>query len=395
MASPWEQLISQAQNIPPRTEAQPPQDMDEMMVQVDENGTIMGSPMPASQVQSSQSMERTQRTKRMGPASQEAVSREMLEDDLINNLRMKGSELINQEQQGIGQLEENVNQMRRMPTGVDWSPAAAYIDSIVEGSRLTPVAQAMRPETPAQKAEKLLMLQDRLQQRKNDLTKQQYENLKNELAARKKEKNPLDDYLKLAKIDAYKRGEMDSLLPGQKRMDSKVGEDLADWSAGGGYATFDKNLNALRGAVDILNKDPSLTGGAGSLLPETLGIKAKLAPERMALKQQVYQAVQASLKAVMGTQFTEKEGESFMARSYDDNLPAAKNIEKLNAAILELATKGKQKEESAKYFEKTRGTLKGYQPTTDRTEKYKPGQVVDGYKFMGGDWKDQNNWEAQ
>jgi hypothetical protein len=142
-----------------------------------------------------------------GPASQMPVPYDVMMRDMANQYGLKAKEALVQQQQGLGQLEDNLNEMRRTPRGLDFTAAAAFSDSMNPGSNLTQAAIAMKPETEAQRAEKLLALQGNLQQRKSDMSKNNLAALKEQIDAYKASKiDPLDVEMKKAKINFYGQG---------------------------------------------------------------------------------------------------------------------------------------------------------------------------------------------
>ncbi len=408
--NPWmglsELMGPQAEALAPRTDTQDPMQEEALSLTQDEideglsTGTLDPNQTVVLVAPNLEAAKKTEQAKAMGPMSQTAVPQSMLDQDALELAAGQAHNAYLQQGQGITQLEQDMNQLRQNPQGgIDYNPFVSFAkmhDPSLDTNSAMAAANSIKPETAQERAMKLIKLQEMLQGHKDASAKTAFANLAAQLKARNATKtSPLDDALKKAKINAYNRGDLTQMLPGQKSMDQDFGKELSDWSASGGWATVQKHTNSLKSAMEQLKQNPSLSGGAASFLPESLGIKARISPDAVAIKQKIYLAVQSGLKAALGSAFTQKEGDDLMARSYDDALPAAQNIEKLQAAIEEIETKAKQKEAAAKYFEKTGGTLKGYKPTTARTEKYKVGDVVDGYRFKGGDWQDQNSWEKK
>ena len=150
------------------------------------------------------------------------------------------------------------------------------------------------------------------------------------------------------------------LTVGQEAADRAFGKDYQEWSAQGGYSGVEKQLAQLEGAKELLKTRKDLVGPAISTLPDA--IRKRSHPESVAVQQQVEQAVQNTLRATLGAQFTEKEGERIMRNSYDPALSEIENIKKLDNTINELRTRAEEKNAAASYFEEN-GTLTGYKPT--------------------------------
>ncbi|QDH50425.1 hypothetical protein [Caulobacter phage KcrB] len=160
-----------------------------------------------------------------------------------------------------------------------------------------------------------------------------------------------------------------NLTPGQKALDTAFGRDYAEW-LNGGEVTAKTQLDALRQVKDQLAKGETLSGGAVSTLPPAL--QKYVDPERVSAQQAVEKAMQATLRATLGAQYTQREGEDLLARSWDPRLPPKENAKKLGAAIAELEKRVKQKNSQVTYFD-ANGTLQGFAggpaPTTPQAKK--------------------------
>jgi len=192
-----------------------------------------------------------------------------------------------------------------------------------------------------------------------------------------------------ARENEFKRQEKASTMgakntEGQKAVDKDFAKDYNDWTSGG-QATVDKNLKRLQNAKNILVKRKDDTFGTSGrltgMLPDVLRSE-----ESKQLREDVQAAAQGALKATLGTQFTEKEGERIMKAAYNENLSPEANIAKIDAAIKELETAKQNKNAKSSYFEKL-GTLTGF-----KSENVKPKaetKVVNGKTYK----KVPNGWE--
>ncbi len=154
---------------------------------------------------------------------------------------------------------------------------------------------------------------------------------------------------------AAKRNE--GVTAGRKSLDQDFAKDYNDWTSGG-QAALDKNLERLRGARAKLDERKNdLFGTSGRFtgnLPDNLRSE-----ESKQIRQDVQAAAQGALKATLGSQFTEKEGERIMKAAYDETLSPQANIDKIDAAIKELETSKNNKNAKSQHFERT-GTLTGF-----------------------------------
>lgn len=125
----------------------------------------------------------------------------------------------------------------------------------------------------------------------------------------------------------------------RKAAERTAGKETAQW-LGGDRATALRGVEALRDVQARLESDPDLVNDpVSSSLPDAM--RAMTASGRAAIqaRETVRQAIQATLRATLGAQFTQQEGESLMARAYDPRLSAKENIERLDRAIIELEDK--------------------------------------------------------
>jgi hypothetical protein len=99
-------------------------------------------------------------------------------------------------------------------------------------------------------------------------------------------------------------------------------------------------------------------------------------PQALQSREQVEEVVQRNLRAVLGAQFTEKEGERLIARAYNTKLPPEENAKRLRRLFLQMSTAAEQKQAMVDYFDQN-GTLRGFSG--------KMPTVQDFYKAMEGD----------
>lgn len=191
---------------------------------------------------------------------------------------------------------------------------------------------------------------------------------------------------------------------GFKKINEKFAPEYVNWKASGGYADVAKNVSQLEGAINNLESGIN-TGFVEGITPDV--VKSIVNPELLAVKQQVEEVVQRNLRLILGAQFTEKEGERLISRAFDDKLPTEENIRRVKNLVKQIDDAAKAKQASVDYYD-ANGTLEGFQGssytksdfTADKvfskpTQQPKMGDVMDGYKFLGGDPSDINNWEKQ
>jgi len=145
------------------------------------------------------------------------------------------------------------------------------------------------------------------------------------------------------------------MTPGEKALDRNFASDYNKWTDGG-FATSQDAISTMDAAISKLTDDSNLTGPLVSKAPDVFR------QEGAALRQDIQRVTQAGLKSVLGAQFTEREGELFLARAYDERLSPALNREKLEKAKAVLQAMADAKQQKAAYFEQN-GTLAGFKGT--------------------------------
>lgn len=147
-------------------------------------------------------------------------------------------------------------------------------------------------------------------------------------------------------------------IAGGKAVDEAFAKDYVDFTAKGGGADAAKQLSQLKDVVDALGtKGSSLTGPYLGLVPDA--VKSFTNPNSIAMRERVEEVVQRSLRAILGAQFTEKEGERLIARAYNPSQPESENAIRVGRLYEQLKQGFDAKQDAASYFQKN-GTLEGW-----------------------------------
>lgn len=181
--------------------------------------------------------------------------------------------------------------------------------------------------------------------------------------------------LQLAKLTQKGAQEL-SLTPGQKKLDETFATGAADWEAAGGFANFAGNLDRLKQASAALGEKGDL---ANTVKPKWF--RDMFDPESSKLQEDVEFVAQQSLKQILGGQFSEKEGENLIRRTYNPRLPDEVNQRKLDTLIKQLGAQAEAKQKALDYFSE-HGTLKGFKGTSATTLSGFEKELKD--KIMGG-----------
>jgi hypothetical protein len=156
------------------------------------------------------------------------------------------------------------------------------------------------------------------------------------------------------------------LTPAQRAADTAFGKEYNDFVAGGGITTIQKNLADLDKAIDALENSPQ-----GEITGKLIGLSDKAGtlsftnPKAAEIKDIVGGVVQSNLRAVLGGQFAQKEGEALLARAYNPTQPQKDNLNRLKALRQQIANTGQAKLQAVSEFEE-KGTLKDFKASNVR-----------------------------
>ena len=154
--------------------------------------------------------------------------------------------------------------------------------------------------------------------------------------------------------------DLKKLSPAEKVVDQKFGKEYNDFINGGGIDTVDKNLKLLDDAISIIDKsaDGDISGKMVNL-SDKAGTLSYTHPKAAEAKDLIGGVAQSNLRAVLGGQFAQKEGEALLARAYNPAQPKADNLNRLKALRDQIANTGKAKSNASLYYQEF-GTLKGF-----------------------------------
>lgn len=172
----------------------------------------------------------------------------------------------------------------------------------------------------------------------------------------------MDGLLDLLKIQQLQRGlSQPNLTPGQKKVDELFAKDYVEFTAGGGLARTQADLNTLdKIKSNLINADKEgedYTGSSVHALPKMM--RDYLTPKSAGMQDQIEAIIQQNLKKTLGAQFTEREAAAFMARSYNPRLSEQENAVRLEKAMTVLEEMAKAKQAASEFYEK-RGSLSGF-----------------------------------
>lgn len=215
-ASPWLSMEQQAQAVSSPTDPMSatgaelmqsqlsPQNMELLDDDTVQNAVASGADpsqfIPVDPAKLQRSVARTAKIQAKGPMSQEAVTPEVRNQDILAKYSALADKAINEQQAGIDQLGDQIKQAGALPQGLNFVPLAAMAKFLNPENDFVKEAQMMAPPTPEARADKLLGLQDMLQKRKESLTKSQLDSLAEQIKAAKAGPGSLAEMAMLSKI---------------------------------------------------------------------------------------------------------------------------------------------------------------------------------------------------
>jgi hypothetical protein len=173
-----------------------------------------------------------------------------------------------------------------------------------------------------------------------------------------------------------------SMSAGVKKLDQEFAKDYNDWTSGG-RAALDKNIERLQSSKKALESGAVSSGRFIGRLPDILKPE-----DRIRVRDDVHAAAVAGMRAALGAQFTEKEGERIQGYAFNEKLSPEENIKKIDAAIKELTEAKANKDAKALQFQQ-KGTLAGYTPKISVDSAQDATKIVNGvtYKKVQGGWQ--------
>lgn len=122
------------------------------------------------------------------------------------------------------------------------------------------------------------------------------------------------------------------------------------------------SVQQLNQIADSLEKTDKATGPILGLLPKVL--RDVITPEGSSLQDSAERIVQGGLRATLGGQFTQAEGDRFLARAYNPRLDEKQNAVNMRTIAREIAAMQLDKKNALAYFQ-ANGTLEGFTPNAN------------------------------
>lgn len=145
--------------------------------------------------------------------------------------------------------------------------------------------------------------------------------------------------------------------------DAQINSDKAfgdwytkEWLVKGGGNTEQTYIESLKGVRDVLadaeKSGDSISGVSQGVLSKFPTAQAFFNPEGAIVQDRIASVAQLSLKAILGGQFSEREGELLIQRAYNPLLSEAENLERLTQLINRIDKAENYKKSLVDYYEK-------------------------------------------
>lgn len=176
-------------------------------------------------------------------------------------------------------------------------------------------------------------------------------------------------YLQLKRLDeesleglesAKTKGQQGGVVvsPLQKKMDEAFANDAIEY-LGGGQAQIEANINNLSDKIRILKSgELNVSGPMVGNIPESA--QSFVNPAALSFIGDIRDIVFQSLREKLGAQFTEREGDRLVAAAFDQRLPEAENVKRLERLLKTIEGAASSKEAMIAHY-REKGTLDGYE----------------------------------
>lgn len=144
-----------------------------------------------------------------------------------------------------------------------------------------------------------------------------------------------------------------------KELDKKYTTELIKWQTNE-QADSQKLIEQLGAVANELNTSGyNLSGPLLNLIPDAAKAFTKSGQRAISIREAVEEVVQRNLKAILGGQFTEREGEKLVKRAFNPALDESENLLRVNRLLAQLKTAYAAKTQMANHFSEN-GTLAGF-----------------------------------
>ena len=141
-------------------------------------------------------------------------------------------------------------------------------------------------------------------------------------------------------------------------MDKKFAPLAVEWEAGERSLAVAR-IRQLRAVVDVLKTGKRITNPVLGITPDV--VLSFVNPGSRQARANAERIIQEGTRAVLGAQYTQKEGDSVLARSYDISAPQTDNIARLESVIERMENAARDRQAMLDYMRGPgNGSLMGY-----------------------------------
>ena len=160
------------------------------------------------------------------------------------------------------------------------------------------------------------------------------------------------DAIRINAAEKAKAASVPKPTEGQKTVDRSFGKDYNDWTSGGNEVARSE-IQKLKGLLEPGAID---TGGLTGMFPDRI-----TSSDVLKARADVHSSILQSLRAILGAQFTEKEGDRILKATWNEADTPENNKARIERLVKDLESKADAKDAKAQYF-RDNGSLTGYSP---------------------------------
>lgn len=149
----------------------------------------------------------------------------------------------------------------------------------------------------------------------------------------------------------------DGTSKGFEEVNEKYAKEYIEWINTGAYQVELENLSKLDESLDTLRNE-NVTGAIIGLTPNA--VLSVLNPEALNLQDNIRSIVFQGLRATLGAQFTEREGNRLVEAAFNPMLSEEMNIVRLERMRERIKTMIESKQAAVTYFQNNNGDMSGY-----------------------------------
>lgn len=142
---------------------------------------------------------------------------------------------------------------------------------------------------------------------------------------------------------------------GEQTVDKEFAKKYNEWRTGG-KADYEENKKIFDEAIQALDKGKIDTGTTSGIAARIPGVRT----DTRELETRVRKALNSMLRATLGAQFTQEEGERIFQQTFDPFASPKENVKNMQTELNKIEKRAKDLEQQGQFFDKQK-TLSGFQ----------------------------------